>query len=128
MKYISIAAPAPSVGSRTGSKKLTVPNQSMSLEEILRRFTRGEPLAIGREGSFNEEVDEDLEKLATRDLVDRQEYVDKLKQKQELFKQQDKARKAAALEKYMAKKAEEKIMADKKAAEKTEEPEGPKKA
>jgi len=115
MIYKSISTPAPSEGSRTGTKKLTVPNQSMTLEEILRRFTRGEPLAIGREGNFNEDADEDLEKLATRDLVDRQEYVDKLKQKQDLFKQQDKARKAAQLEKYLAKKAEEKAEADKKA-------------
>lgn len=120
MKYRSIATPAPSVGSRTGSKKLVVPNQTMSLEEILKRFTRGESLEIGKDGTFDDEGDDDLEKVANMDLVDKAEFVDKLKQTQKDFEKQEKE-KAHKERRRLDKLAVEKLANDKLAAEKAAE-------
>jgi len=98
MEFKSIASPLPSKGVDFRSiKKQVVPNQSMSLQEIIERFTRGEPLPIGQEGSFSEGED-DLEKLKTMDLVDKQEYIDKLKSTQKSYEKQE-------YEKSMAEKA-----------------------
>lgn len=91
------------------------PNMSMSLQEILERFTRGESLDIGKEPSYDD-GDEDLEKMAHMDLVDRQEYANKLKKTQKDFEKQE--RKKAADEKArLDKLAVDKLVADKKAGE-----------
>lgn len=100
MKYKSISCPAPSVGIINTSKRLVVPDQSMSLEEILSRFTRGESVAIGHETSYHESED-DLEKLSRMDLVDKGEYIDKLRQTQRNFENQEK-RKAERERKRLA--------------------------
>lgn len=118
MKFKSIASPEPSVGFRTRDKKLTVPNQALSLEEILSRFTRGEPLEIGREGAqYDDDGSEDLEKLSHKDLVDKEEYVDKLKQTQKRYDQQER-RKKGEEKTRLENLAVDKIAAEKKAAEK----------
>lgn len=113
-KYKSIASPEPAKGFVTTEKKMVVPNQSMSLEEILSRFTRGEPLEIGRDGAFDEEGDDDLEKVSHMDLVDKEEYVDKLKQTKKRYDAQEKARAKKAHDEVI-KQAAEKLAADKKA-------------
>lgn len=93
MKFRSNAIPNPSVGkSYEGEIELTVPDQTMSLREILERFTRNEPLPIGKEVSYHESED-DLEKIQHMDLVDRAEYVEKLKETQRKYDKQEKARK-----------------------------------
>lgn len=70
---------------------LTVPNQSMSLEEILNRFIRQEPLAIGKDVSYHESED-DLEKLQRLDPVDRQAYIKKMQAVQDQFNAQEEKR------------------------------------
>lgn len=120
MKMISIAAPGKRIASRPQGKKLVVPNMSMSLQEILERFTRGESLEIGRDPVFDEEGDVDLEKMKVADLVDRAEFVEKLKATQKQFDKEEKERRKAhqaALDKL----AVEKIAADKLAAQKAAE-------
>lgn len=76
-----------------------VPDQSMSLEEILTRFVRGESLPVGKEVNHGDESDNplnvDLEKLANSDLVDKEEFIDKLKDLQEKYNAQE-AKKAQA--------------------------------
>lgn len=107
MTFKSVANPAPSAGLVIVSKKLVQPNQAMSLEEIISRFTRGEKLAIGREMSYHES-DDDLEKVSTMDLVDREEYVDKLKETQKEYDKQEK-RRVSALQKKLREEALSKI-------------------
>lgn len=101
-------------------KKAVVPNQSLSLQEILERFTRGEPLEIGRIGAVYDDGAEDLEKMAHADLVDKQEFVDKLKQTNKLWEKQEKRRQDKEKER-LDKMALDRILADKKAAEKAAE-------
>lgn len=114
MKYRSIATPAPSPGLKIGGKKLVQPNQSMSLGEILDRFTRGEELPIGKDAQYHES-DDDLEKIAKSDLVDRAEYVEHLEDTKKRYDVQEKARKKAEREAAHAKILEEERA--KKAAE-----------
>lgn len=109
MKFKSIASPKPAKGMVTG-KKQVVPDQNMSLEEIISRFTRGEALAIGRETSFDD-GDDDLEKVKQMDLVDREEYVNKLKNTQKEYSKQEKA-KATAHAKKLREEALAKIEAE----------------
>lgn len=116
LKFKSIALPKPSEGlSFLGVKELVVPDQSMSLEYILKRFTRGEPLPVGQNVQYGSEMesdflDVDLEKLAASDLVDKAEYVEKLQEVKAAYEKQQKARadKAKAETEAKAKAAEEK--------------------
>lgn len=115
MKFKSIALPKPSEGVDYKSEKdEVVPDQSMSLEYILQRFTRGEPLSVGHDVTFVEEVpgflDVDLEKLATSDLVDKEEYIDMLRKVKVAYDKQEKkkADDKAAEDALKAKAAEQK--------------------
>lgn len=116
MKYKSICTPDPVIGQVFTDKKAVVPNQALTLEEILKRFTRGEPLEIGREGAQYDDGEEDLEKCKNMDLVDKQEYIDKLKRTQKDFEKQEKAREKKRLAE-IDRLAVEKLAGDKKAAE-----------
>lgn len=100
MKYKSIAYPQPSIGMSFDGPSLVVPDQSMKLEEILARFTRGETVALGREINYHESED-DLEKVSRMDLVDKEEYIGKLHQTQLNFEKQEK-RKAEKERKRLA--------------------------
>lgn len=100
---------------------MVVPDQSLTLEEILRRFTRGEPLEIGRtDGVYDDEGEDDLEKVQHMDLVDREEFVDRLKETKKQFEKQEKQR-AKDEKARLDKLAVEKLAADKLAAEKAAE-------
>lgn len=59
-------------------KKQTVPNQSMSLQEIIKRFTRKEALPLEKEGVFEDRFG-DLEKLSREDITVRHERARQLK-------------------------------------------------
>lgn len=101
MKFKSYAFPAPSVGVVSDGKKIVVPNQSMSLQEILERFTREEKLPIGKEINYHESED-DLEKVAKGDLVDREEFAEKMRETQRTYKRQEAQKEKAAKEKIAA--------------------------
>lgn len=108
MKYKSIAAPKPSVGLDFSKvKELVLPDQSMSLQDILTRFTRGESLNLAHPVEYGSDAslfnDRDLEKLATSDLVDKEEYINHLKEIQSRYEKNEK--KKASFE--AAKKAEQ---------------------
>lgn len=117
MKFKSIALPRATPGvivvgtmeDEEGKEikgKLVVPDQSLSLHEIIARFTRGEAVPVGHDVQFHESED-DLEKVAKKDLVDRAEFVDKLKRTQAEFKKQE-ARNAAKAKKKLEDEALEK--------------------
>lgn len=83
MKFNSISLPDPSKGMDYSKvKSQVVPNQSMSLAEILARFTRGEPLAVGQPVEYGQQEDvvdynplhADLEKIAHADLTEKDEF------------------------------------------------------
>lgn len=114
MKYRAIACPARVVGQTNFGPKIVVPNQSMSLQEILERFTRGEPLEIGKPVQYHESND-DLEKVSKMDLVDKAEYVDKLKRTQKDYEKQERRREKAVHDATVAEAA--KKLADEKAAQ-----------
>lgn len=121
MKFKSIASPAPSKGADFSKEKSqVVPDQSLTLKEILERFTRNEALPISHPVEYHES-DDDLEKVQHMDLVDREEYINTLKRTQRNFEAQEQKK---------AKQKAEKIEAEerKKIAEKLkkEAPEPPK--
>lgn len=99
MIYKALSCPPTYAGRKVSGKKLTVPDQSMSLQEILRRFVRNEPLPIGREvfGS-DKETDEELlnghdaEKLGGLDLADKQELIEQQKDVQAKFERDEEHR------------------------------------
>lgn len=63
----------------------TVPNQSLSIQEILRRFTKGLPIGDNNQVPVYIDQDEDnaidLEKLAKADFGEKAAYADMLKQR-----------------------------------------------
>lgn len=98
MEFKSVAIPKRWAGITITEKKLVVPNQAMSLHEILERFTRNEQLPIGKETNYDDGED-DLEKMVHLDLVDRAEYVEKLEETQKMYKRQEAQREKAAKDK-----------------------------
>lgn len=122
VKFKSRAWPDPSPGTDfTNAKKLVVPDQALSLQEILDRFTRNEALAIGKDVDFDDDPDlenplnVDLEKLVRKDPVERDEYFLLVKSVTDRFKSEEEGRQkkivANALKKRIdeaaAKKAED---------------------
>lgn len=61
-----------------GVKKVTVPSQSMSLREILTRFTRKESLPVEKDGVYETRFG-DLEKLKNEDITVQHEKISEIK-------------------------------------------------
>lgn len=80
-----------------GVKRQTVPNQSLSLREIVKRFIRREPLPVAKEGYFEDRFG-DLEKISKADIVVQLERAEELKGQIKAFNDREKAKadKAAA--------------------------------
>lgn len=114
MNYRSISFPEPFKGQKTDRELLVVPNQSLSLQEILQRFTRNEALPIGKDVQFHESED-DLEKLAHMDLVDKAEFAQKMADVQKDYDIQEK-KKAAKAKKKLEEEALEKARLELKQA------------
>lgn len=93
-----------------GVKEHVVPMQSMTLREIIRRFVRKEALPISHEGTYNDEYEYDLEKLAKEDLTVREEVLATVKAQAEALdikaKEEAVKRKDAMSKAREAKKAE----------------------
>lgn len=116
MKFRSTTIPKPALGADFSKEKVqVVPDQSLSLQEILTRFTRGESLEIGREGNFHDSPD-DLEKIAHLDLVEREEYIESMKEIQKRYKEQEEARKKKAIDEEVKRLAEAELQKQKAAA------------
>lgn len=106
MKYKSVALPERSSGVKFSGKKLFVPDQSLSVAEILARFQRDGSIPNGERGVFIE-TDEDLEKLGDMDLVEKDEFIAKQKAVQEMYKAQEafKAKRKASYQKALDERA-----------------------
>jgi len=57
-----------------GVKRLTLPDQAMSLAEMFRRFVRREPLPVEKAATYIE-TNYDLEKIAKLDRVEKDEIL-----------------------------------------------------
>jgi len=92
-----------------GGVSMTVPDEAMSIRDILDRFSRGMDPSVSREGVYSpDSVDDDfpdLEKLRDSDLVDREEYSQTLSSANE----RTKADLDATLSKQAATKAAAKV-------------------
>lgn len=98
---------------------LTVPDEDMSLQEIIERFTRGEALPQGFPTSYYEGED-DIEKLQHLDIVDKRAYVEKMQTVLDQFDKEEQSRKELVLKQERSKflkKEEAKIRAKIKAEE-----------
>lgn len=77
---------------------LTIPDASMSLQEIIDRFTRNEAVDVGFPVNFHESED-DLEKLRFLDPVEKREYIEKMKAVQDAYNVQEEKNRIALEEK-----------------------------
>ena len=94
----------PIVGqSFVGVKRVTVPNQSMSLREIVRRFVRRESVPTLSQDGVYETRFGDLEKLKSADMFDQFEEAERLRG---LVNDFDAREKKAAQEKAAQEKAD----------------------
>lgn len=117
MKFKGKAIPSPSEGLVITEVDQVVPDQGLSLKEILQRFVRHEALPVGNNASFGNGQDPegdsplniDLEKAAHWDLVERQEFGEKVAEMKRDYEAQEKA--------IADKKRAEKAAADKAAEE-----------
>lgn len=109
IKFKSVAYPTPSDGvSYKDVEDQVVPDDSMSLQEILERFTRREELPIGRAHSYgNPDVervlDIDLEKVQFADLTERDAFREQVAQVRATYEKQMAAK--AAIDKQKAAEA-----------------------
>lgn len=79
----------------SGVKVVTVPNQAMTLEEIIKRFTRRESIPIEKDGVYLEGMG-DLEKAAHADLTVQHERIAELRKTVARGKEREKKAKESA--------------------------------
>lgn len=69
---------------RSGRKSTTIPDQSMSIQEIVKRYVRGVPVDIlQREQVYLDQSDHDFEKISRMDFGDKAMLADEFAQKAE---------------------------------------------
>jgi len=78
MKNVRLYPDVPRVRRVRFGKSKTVPNQAMSLREMLKRFVRREALPVEKEGVYIES-EYDLEKIPHMDRVEQEAILDDLK-------------------------------------------------
>lgn len=79
MKNLRLYPPVKVVGQDfTGVKSVTVPHQSMTLKEIIKRFIRKESLPLEKQGFYSEKYG-DLEKMQYEDITVQMERAEDLK-------------------------------------------------
>lgn len=74
---------------KTVRKSMTVPDQAMSIKEIVRRFVRGIPVdVVQRKPIYMDQNDHDFEQLSRMEFGDKAEMAEQLKAENEARKQQ----------------------------------------
>lgn len=101
LNKIQIHPDVPRVRRVAYGKKRTVPNQAMSLREMLRRFVRREPLPVEKQGVYIES-DYDLEKLPHLDRTEQDEILAEMKGKTEKAKAKVEKKKKEDADKVIA--------------------------
>lgn len=102
-KLITYSVPAGPGQSFKGVKRGVIPNQSMSLQEIIRRFIKREALPQMKDAIYEDRYEYDLEKLSKADRTIQDEVLMDLKADVERYRKkykddmEAKAAKAAAV-------------------------------
>lgn len=100
----------PKIDWKKRRKSTAIPDQSMSIQEIVKRFVRGIPVdVIQRRAVYSDQSDHDYEKLARMDFAEKAQFAEDLAQHS--AEQLDALREADAAQKFA--KAEEARKADK---------------
>lgn len=100
-----------SEGEKNYSPSMTVPDQSMSISEIMSRYARGLPMEGVKVPIYDEE--NDLPDPKTMDLAERQEYMEMAKDEISLIKEKHAKVKPKYTDTWVEQKADDKE-ADKK--------------
>lgn len=78
-RVVRLYPPVKVIGkSFVNAKRTVVPNQSMSLREIVKRFVRRESLPLSKEGTFEDRYG-DLEKLSKEDITVQMDRVEQIR-------------------------------------------------
>lgn len=118
MKFKNHYNSTPSEGEKNDLPSMTIPDQTMSISTILKRYAQGLPVEGQKEPIFHGD-EEYIPDIKTMDLADRQEYIENhLEKLNEL-----KARYQAEKKKYNEEKLEEEKQRQKKKQNKSEEEE-----
>lgn len=79
MENRKFAYPLPQVDWKKKRPSKTLPDQSMSIQEIVKRFVRGIPVDVpNREAVYIDQSEDDLEKLSRMDFAEKAEYARQL--------------------------------------------------
>lgn len=74
----------PKIDYKKRRKSFAIPDQSMSIQEIVKRFVRGIPVdIIQRNAVYSDQNDHDLEKLNRMDFADKTQFAKDLRQRSE---------------------------------------------
>lgn len=74
----------PKIDWKKRRKSSAIPDQSMSIQEIVKRFVRGIPVDIlQREAVYSDQNDHDLEKLNRMDFAEKVQFARDLRQRSE---------------------------------------------
>lgn len=75
--------PADWPGEKNTMPSMTVPDQAMSIQEILRRFAQGLPLGGQKVPLYDEDIPFDAQEFQRMDLADKQEFMEANKRRME---------------------------------------------
>lgn len=108
---------SPKIDWKKRRKSIAIPDQSMSIQEIVKRFVRGIPVDIIQRDAVYSDQDHDLEKLNRMDFAEKAQFAQDLAQRSQTqldalleaddaqrFAKAEEARKAAKAERLKAKK------------------------
>lgn len=72
----------PAIDWKTQRKSVAIPDQSLSIQEIVKRFVRGVPVDITqRQPVYVDQNEHDLEKLSRMDFGEKAEYASNLRER-----------------------------------------------
>lgn len=118
VKFKAVAWPAPPKPKDYKDQvRVTLPDQSLSLEDILDRFTRNESVPVGKHVQFDSEAEldsamtVDIEKIMRADLVERANYFDMLENVKKTFEKEEKARQKKTAEAELEKRIKAELAA-----------------
>jgi len=96
MKKLALYSPRPNSPGQSfkGDKRHTVPSQSLSLREILRRYVRRQPLPTSNDVQYDTRFG-DIEKMAKLDITEQKEIAKDLRAKIKAFEEGVEKQKAA---------------------------------
>lgn len=108
----------PKIDYKTRRKSVVVPDQSLSIKEIVSRYVRGVPAdVIRREAVYVDQNDFDLEKLSRMDFAEKAEIASQLKTEAERITSEYNERVTTAKEEQAKKESEENAKAEDKKTE-----------